>query len=279
MIFNLLDSSFLTGGCHYNWDCVGYTKSCQDCPAIKVKQHKNRSHINYIEKKKYLELINGKVNVSSSYAKQLVQKSSLFKSLQTSLIYYPINFDVNFEIIKHKKKKKKIIFFGTQNLTDKRKGVKYFIKAIEELKKNVGENIFSNILIMIAGKDKCAFPKNLNTNFIGYLNQEELIKQYLISDLFVCSSVEDNGPMMINEALSLGTPVVAFDTGISKDLINNKNGYIARNMDSKDLAKGIEYCLIKREYSKQKIKNDMKSIMSNKIILNKWKKLINDTIQ
>lgn len=279
VIFNLLDSSFLTGGCHYSWDCDGYTKSCQNCPAIKLKIHKNRSHINYVEKKKYLNRINCMVNVSSSYAKQLVEKSSLFKSFRTSLIYYPINFDINTSYNKPIKNKKRIIFFGTQNLSDKRKGVKYFIKAIEEFKKNVGETVFSSIIIVVAGKDKSIFPKNFNTNFIGYLNQEELVKQYLISDLFVCSSIEDNGPMMINEALSLGTPVVAFDTGISRDLINNKNGYIARNMDFSDLAKGIEECLINREFFKEKIIKDMSQIMSNKIILNQWKKLINDTIQ
>jgi glycosyltransferase involved in cell wall biosynthesis len=63
---------------------------------------------------------------------------------------------------------------------------------------------------------------------------------YRASDLFVCPSVEDAGPMMIPESMLCGTPVAAFATGGAPDLIRTgETGYLARYKDSGDLAEGI----------------------------------------
>ena len=34
IIWYLLDMAPLTGGCHYAWDCSGYTRNCGKCPAL-----------------------------------------------------------------------------------------------------------------------------------------------------------------------------------------------------------------------------------------------------
>ena len=46
------------------------------------------------------------------------------------------------------------------------------------------------------------------------------------------------------ESLSCGTPVVAFDIGGNGDMIEHQtNGYLAKEKDDADLAKGILWCL------------------------------------
>jgi glycosyltransferase involved in cell wall biosynthesis len=46
------------------------------------------------------------------------------------------------------------------------------------------------------------------------------------------------------ESLSCGTPVVAINIGGNSDMIEHKqNGYLAKEKDSEDLARGIEWCL------------------------------------
>lgn len=63
---------------------------------------------------------------------------------------------------------------------------------------------------------------------------------YNIADGFICSSVEDAGPMMINEALMSGTPVISFKIGVAEDLIiNGENGFLADNISANALADAI----------------------------------------
>ena len=53
-------------------------------------------------------------------------------------------------------------------------------------------------------------------------------------------SIEDSGPMMINESIMCGTPVVCFDMGVARDLVHTgRTGYRAALRDSSDLAFGI----------------------------------------
>ena len=39
IIFNMLDTAFLTGGCHYSWECLGYQSECANCSALKIKKN------------------------------------------------------------------------------------------------------------------------------------------------------------------------------------------------------------------------------------------------
>ena len=80
-----------------------------------------------------------------------------------------------------------------------------------------------------------------NHRHIGYLDGDcELAEAYQMATMFVSSSIEDSGPLMINESIMCGTPVVSFDMGVAKDLvINGETGYIAELRNIKDLANGI----------------------------------------
>jgi glycosyltransferase involved in cell wall biosynthesis len=76
---------------------------------------------------------------------------------------------------------------------------------------------------------------------LGFIRDDRtLAAAYQAADTFVCPSIEDSGPMMINESLMCGTPVVSFDMGVAGDLVHTgTTGYRARLGDCRDLARGI----------------------------------------
>ena len=67
---------------------------------------------------------------------------------------------------------------------------------------------------------------------------------YNASDVFIAPSLADNLPYTIFEALSCGTPVVAFNTGGIPDMVQHKvNGYLATYKDAGDIVEGINFVL------------------------------------
>ena len=131
---------------------------------------------------------------------------------------------------------KKIIFFGSAFLDEERKGMPLLLEALKLVNRK-------DVFLLIAGTatigEVCFDNKRL-----GYLNEQELIKAYQVADLFVCPSVEDSGPMMINQSIMCGTPVVAFEMGVAVDLVHKgKTGYRAKLGDKNDLAQGINCVL------------------------------------
>ena len=62
--------------------------------------------------------------------------------------------------------------------------------------------------------------------------------------MFVTSSLDENLPNMIMEAMACGTPCVGFATGGIPEMIDHlQNGYVAHYKDETDLAKGIDWVL------------------------------------
>ena len=58
-------------------------------------------------------------------------------------------------------------------------------------------------------------------------------------------SVDDFGPMMVNEAFMCATPIVAFNIGVARDLIKSeKTGYLAKKYDADDFASGLAQYLL-----------------------------------
>ena len=97
-------------------------------------------------------------------------------------------------------------------------------------------------LLLIIGKNSVnTFAKiSIPVKQVGMLNESGLIRAYQAADVFISPSIEDSGPLMVNQAMMCGTPVVAFKTGVALDLIDGyETGYAADLKDSKELSDGI----------------------------------------
>lgn len=252
VFWQALDMSPMTGGCHYAWRCSGYTNDCKNCPAV-GSIFKNLPSINLNYKKKMIKEINIEPISCTSWLTKQLKSSKLFKDTEIHKIMLGVNLEI-FKPLSEEKvtdiklkynlpTDKKIIFIGASDVLENRKGFSYFIEAMNLIFENnlIDKN---SIIIMSAGNNK---PKDIlnkikfNHRHIGYLDGDcELAEAYQMATMFVSSSIEDSGPLMINESIMCGTPVVSFDMGVAKDLvINGETGYIAELRNIKDLANGI----------------------------------------
>lgn len=248
----LMDTAPLTGACHYSWDCKGYISGCGQCPALYSSDENDQSSVNFNYKNRYLSKTDIEIIVATEWQKNQVLSSRLFKNKPIHKVLLSIDPNVfSFIPINQAKKKlgipigKKVIFFGATSINDKRKGMKYLIEALQFFKENFYKNN-DNVLLLIAGRTTTLFNTlPYEVRHLGFLdNNEQLASAYQAADVFVCPSIEDAGPMMINQSIMTGTPVVSFEMGVAFDLVQSGNtGYRAKLKDSADLAKGINSIL------------------------------------
>ena len=253
-VYNItVDMNHFTGGCHYAWDCEGYIKGCDDkCPAILSTIGKETARINFETKLKNAQLGHFKIFTGSGWTLEQAKKSKIYKDQENvvninSLIDTAVLNNKNREYAKdifNLDKEKFYILMGCQDARELRKGFDYLLEALIILEKNLTLAQKSKIEVLIVSRSisdsysEIPFAKK----HIDYIKDYRLLSLlYQASDVFVNSSIEDSGPMMVSEALACGTPVVGFDMGVvSNMVINGYNGYKAILKDSQDLATGIE---------------------------------------
>lgn len=246
--FYLMDVAALTGGCHYPWDCKGYMESCNQCPAVRnmfraipKNVFENRRRISSNVKSLFLS---GSEWLDERIARSEIKPSfGSFKLLMgiDESIFSPRPKEEAMSVLNISiQRGNKVILLGAQSLSDTRKGFKYFIDAMHIIKKSNLE-LFSDVTFLTVGcsdYDCDAFNgfSHVNLPFIKDKNKYPYI--YNLADVFICPSVEDAGPMMINEAIISGLPVISFRVGVASDLIiNGYTGFISNEISSKALSK------------------------------------------
>lgn len=250
----MIDNAPLTGGCHYPWDCIGFHSDCANCPAIKLNNKKYFAQRNLALKKKFmpkcLELIAG-----SEQDYKRAQNAMAFSQKKIHKLLFPVDENRFVPGDKYAAKSffgiesnKKVVFYGTISLNNIRKGGKYFLDALSILQNKFRKDKkdLEDFIVLVAGRSKKEYFQNVGIPVlhVGYLNEESLIKAYQAADVYVSSSVEDSGPLMINQSIMCGTPVVAFEIGVALDLVHTgKTGYRAKLNDCFDLAKKIQKIL------------------------------------
>ena len=163
--------------------------------------------------------------------------------------------------------KQKKIFLFVGKLID-RKGFKD-LQNISILIKNNHKIYKKSIFLIIGTGEKLKiFKKFINNNkienfkFLGFKNQKELIYYYKLSNFLILPSRYETWGLVVNEAMSLGTPCIVSDNcGCANDLvIQNKNGFIYKGGNYLSLFK-----IIKNTFSKNFKYDEMKKLTLKKI--------------
>ncbi len=245
----LMDSAALTGGCHYSWDCRHFTSGCGKCPGLYSDNENDQSAKNFKFKRHYIKQTDISIISATEWQYQLGLASLLFSEKAMDKILLSVDQHV-FDYVPKKEAKhkygipsdKKVIFFGSAYLNERRKGMRYLFEALKKVRQQPSFNP-ENIMLLIAGNDfelvKHEIP--FEYRYLGLLaNNEELAAAFQASDIYICPSIEDSGPMMINQAIMCGIPSVTFNMGVAMDIvINGRTGYCAKLKDIDDLAHGI----------------------------------------
>jgi glycosyltransferase involved in cell wall biosynthesis len=248
----MYDMSPLTGGCHYAWNCRGYQNNCGKCPALFSSDPADITFKNLLYKKTYIDKTNITIVPGGEWLNRQTHESSLFKNRDIYKIFPAIDNHIFKHIDKAIIRKRnripgdrKVIFFGAVGFLEERKGMKYLLEAIKILKEiSIVDSMLSDkIYLLVAGngfdevKDDLPFEK-LDMGMLD--NAYGIASAYQSADVFVCPSIEDSGPMMINQSIMCGTPVVSFEMGVAFDLvINGETGFRVKLRDSRALAHAI----------------------------------------
>lgn len=248
-----VDYSQMSGGCHFTGDCQNYKTGCGSCPAFHSKNKNDFTAWNVRYRKRVYAKVKPIVH-GNLYMNQFYKQSYLLKDVRTEIGVAPIIDTDKFrplpiEPLREKyripKEKKNIIFFGCQSLDDSRKGMQYLLEALQFLRKKMGRAIDS-VIVLTAGKnyemikDKIPF----DSMGLGYVPMNKLPELYSLATCFVCPSVNDAGPMMVNQSLCCGTPVVGFEMGAMLQVVKDKGtGICVKLKDSEALADGIQQIL------------------------------------
>lgn len=250
-IFNCVDYSAMSGGCHFTGDCERYKTGCGCCEAYDSKDPHDFTWFNVQYRKKVYDEVNPVVT-GNSYMFRFYDQSVLLKG-RSRINSYPIidlkafrpsdraSLHSRYGISEQKTFK---ILFGCQSIKDERKGIKYLIEAINSFLGQLSETERKQVLVMAIGKDFDVVKQQLSevdSHDFGFVSINELPSIYSLADVFLCSSVNDAGPMMVNQSLCCGTPVVGFEMGACLDAVKGKGtGYCVPLRDSKAFADCIE---------------------------------------
>ena len=252
VVVTLHDQWYFTGICHYSADCEKYKSQCEKCPMLKGRSTDLAKRV-FDRKLAMYEGRNLTFVGCSRWMADLARQSRLTQGHTVTNIPNAIDIDVfkpmdkQVARVKHGlPTDKKLLLFGAQRITDKRKGFDFLVEACEHISMH-HPTLPGNLGVVVLGGDaesvKEALPLPVYT--VNYLsNEAEIAELYNAVDLFVTPSLQDNLPNTIVEAMACGTPCVGFNVGGIPEMISHKqDGYVADYCDSIDFAQGISWCL------------------------------------
>lgn len=246
-IFTLHDMWSFTGHCVYSFDCDRWKIGCGKCPYPDSYPEivKDNTWIEWKLKDWVYKHSNLQIVTLSTWLTEQVKQSMLNRF---PIHHIPNGIDTDTYQPLDKKScraalgiplNKKVLMCGAVSLSDPRKGGNLLISALQKLPANLRAEIV--LLLMGDGGEGIAEMAGIEVLQLGYISSDRLkAVAYSAADVFVFSSRADNLPLVLQESMACGTPMVAFKIGGVPDLVRpDITGYLADPEDPKDLCQGI----------------------------------------
>lgn len=249
MVWTLHDCWAFTGHCpHFiSIGCDKWRSGCFSCPKYREYPHMliDSSKMMWSKKRKWFTGIDNLTIVTPSKWLASLAKESYLCSYTVNVINNGIDLK-EFKPTKSSFKEKhgitkKKVLLGVAFDWSSKKGLDEFNKLAEEL-----SNEYSIVLVGLDNSSIWVNPKIITIKRTS--SKKELAEIYSMADLFINPTYEDNFPTVNIEALACGTPVITYDTGGAKEMLNSSCGMWVKTGDYPGLKKGI-YQMIKRNIS------------------------------
>lgn len=260
VVITMHDMWYFTGICHYAGDCRKYVSQCTKCPLL-TNGGIGEDWARKVFEQKRTMLLGHKVAFvgCSRWISDLASESMLTKGQIVMNIPNAINTSVFHPMSQQEAREKQhlpqdklLLLFGSQRITDERKGFRYLAEACQIINRDNPE-LANRLGVVVLGSEsekvKSQIPFPLYA--VDYLsNENDIMQLYNSASLYVTTSLQDNLPNTIVEAMACGTPCVGFRVGGIPEMIDHQqNGYVADYKDAADFAKGIQWCLDPLNYT------------------------------
>ncbi|GAB3894975.1 glycosyltransferase family 4 protein [Spirosoma agri] len=257
VVWTLHDQWAFTGGCHYSRGCAHFLTHCRQCPYLKKPGEQDLSYRIFEQKKTVFANANVHFTPPSRWLSDEGIRSTLLRNFPFTIIPYAIDQRI-FQPIDRQEANLRLeipdssssgltparVLFGSANVTDTRKGFRYFAEALQLLHQ---QHPALNLEVLVFGKGRSYLLNELpfTVRHLGILTSEDaIVAAYNAADAMVVPSLEDNLPNTVIESLSCGTPVIGFRTGGIPEMVDHQqNGYLADVGSAQQLADGIAFVL------------------------------------
>lgn len=244
------DNQPIAGGCHFIKSCPRLAEGCGQCPGLVDGRPDDFTHRNIAYRRQVLEEVHPVV-YGNTHMQMIYRQSALLADYDRLETVFPLVDNAFFHPIDKAEarrafgidgKKTFVLFFGCTILTEERKGMRYLTEALQLFYQRLTADERERVLLVVAGNHIDALRQHLpfDVQAVGYVPFDQLPQLYSAATAYLSPSVDDAGPSMVNQSLSCGTPVVAFNIGTALDMIAHENtGHCARLRDAEDFAAGI----------------------------------------
>ena len=254
IVWSLHDMWAFTGGCHYDENCEGYKQRCGHCKVLtSLKENDLSRRIHNRKSKAFQRIENLTIVGLSQWIANCAKESQLFRSQRVECLPNPLDTDVFSPFDKIQARalfnlptNKKLILFGAMGATsDPRKGFNELSDALSLLERDDVE-----LVVFGSNRPKESQDFKYKAHYLGHLHDDVTLRVlYSAADVMVVPSLQENLSNAIMESLACATPVVGFDVGGNSDLVDHQiNGYLAKPLDTIDLANGIDWVLNSENY-------------------------------
>ena len=173
-------------------------------------------------------------------------KKSVLAEKQIELIYngidetvfFPQNREACRELLGLPKEKRIVLVLADGGTGNPWKGWKYARKVAESFISN------SEVLFLSVGNE--IQKEEGNIRYLGLVNDPKLLAQYYCAaDVLLYTSLADNFPLVILEAMACGLPIVSFDVGgVKEAVLEGENGIIASYLNTDGLVNGLKHMFL-----------------------------------
>ena len=236
-----------TGHCIYSQDCHRWKSGCGNCPYPHSYPGIQRDNTGWEWKLKnwVYDRSNLVIVTLSKWLTQQARQSILNRfpihhipnGIDTA-IYQPRDRTLCRTLLDIPQSKK-VLMFAAQSLADPRKGGDLLLKALEALPTTLKQDAV--LLTMGHSSKDLARRVGMENIDLGYVTSDRFKSvAYSAADLFIFPTRADNLPLVLQESMACGTPMVSFAVGGVPDLVRpNITGYLASAEDTEDLKEGI----------------------------------------
>ncbi len=246
-VFTLHDMWSLTGHCAYSYDCDRWKTGCGNCPYPNsypvIKRDNTRLEWqlkNWVYSRAKLAIVTPSSWLAEQAKQSMLNRFSIHhipNGIDTKL-YQPIERNLCKTILDIPQDKK-VLMFAAEKLRDSRKGGDLILKALSHLPVSLKAE---TILVTIgSGNEEISKTVGIEALNFGYVSSDRLKSViYSATDLFIFPTRADNLPLVLQESMACGTPMVSFKIGGVPDLVRpGITGYLAAPEDARDFANGI----------------------------------------
>ena len=262
-VFTLHDMWSFTGHCAYSYDCSKWQTGCGQCPYPNTYPaiRRDATRLEWHLKDRVYSCSDLTIVTPSRWLTEQAQ-TSMLKRFPIHHIPYGIDTEayrpLDPELCRRTlglSSDKNVLLFGADSLTDSRKGGDLLREALMRLPTALKAETI--VLTFGGGGEAIADTIGIETLSLGYISSDRLkAVAYSAADLFLFPTRADNLPLVLQESMACGTPMVSFRIGGVPDLVRpGITGYLAQPENAQNLAVGIEQLLSDRALREQMSQN------------------------